>query len=498
MRVVTYARVSHRKQADEGQSLVNQDRKFQRWKDLGGHTIVHSYEEQASASSIRKRRLFAQMLDDLDVTRPDCIVVDSMDRFSRNLEDAFEVLKELRKRGINVWPLEWERDKPPDIITYDSEDYIRARTQIIEAQAELSRIRTRMKRSYKGREERGATKTNRPPFGLRKNGDQLDPDPQTAWIVTEAEDRALAGEHFLDIVRWVQSLDPQAWSHNRSLQDAFANLNYVTAGLRSVDRHRALIDLLDVRRARYGQRRVYENEFTGVFLCGLCADEGRPNALMTGTHRQDPKGKGYRYPVVFCQERWKDCARTVHFTVAQSKIETAWWRYVDDITADPALLQRWAHQHSESGAERERQLTQRLARIDQQAASLKNRRDRAFDLLTDASAAIQRQARKALEDVERDEMELAIQRQAVVAELAAEPRRVTRDPDLMRAELRRYREVYEGEDARSRNELNRAICALIGSHPKVYRFGGANDAAVVEWPELDTLRRVSARKSAFG
>ncbi len=496
MRVVTYARVSHRKQADEGQSLVNQDRKFQRWKDFGGHTIVHSYEEQASASTIRKRRLFQQMLEELDVTQPDCIVVDSMDRFSRNLEDAFDVLKQLRKRGINVWPLEWEREKPPDIITYDSEDYIRARDEIIAAQAELKRIRTRMKRSYKGREERGATKTNRAPLGLRKEGDVLMPDPQTAWIVTEAEDRALAGDHFLDIVRWVQCVEPRAWSHNRSLQDAFANLNYVTAGLRSVDRHRALADMLESRRQRFGQRRVHENEFTGVFLCGVCADENRPKALMTGTHRKDPKMHGYLYPTLVCNSPHDERVRKVrhNFSVAQSKIEAAWWRYVDDITADPALLRRWAEQHSENGAERERQLTQRLARIDQEAAALKSRRDRAFDLLGDANGAIQRQARKALEDVERDEMQLAIQRQAVVAELAAAPPSAKRDPELIHAELRRYREVYEGEDPRSRNELNRAMCALIGSHPKVYRFGGPSEPAIVEWPELDTLRRASARK----
>lgn len=493
MRVVTYARVSHPKQGAEGQSLVNQDRKFQRWKDAGGHTIVKSYEEMASASSLKKRRLFNQMLEELDRTKPDCIVVDSMDRFSRNLEDAFDVLKQLRFRKINVWPIEWERDKPPDIITYDSEDYLRARDEIIAAQAELKRIRTRMKRSYKGREERGATTTNRPAFGLRKNGDRLEADPQTVWIVIEAEKRALRGEGFLDILRWAKSVHPGSWSASHSLNDTFANLAYVTAGARTIETQRALNELLDARRSRFGQRRIHENEFTGVFRCGHCADDGR-ESMMAGTWRHDARDKGYWYPVLVCGSSSEErIGRKRHnFTITQAKFEERWWIYIDTLASAPRLLERWAAHHSENGADKERQLTQRLARIDQEAAALKARRDHALDLLSDRSAALQRQARKALEDVERDEMQLAVARQTVLGELAAAPQNGRRDPAELQMRLASYREIYADASVRTRNELNRALCAYFGSNPKLYRFGRF-DVAVVDWPEVDALKQTAHR-----
>ena len=490
MRIVSYARVSTLGQESEGESLDNQERAFQQYIARSGADRIASYREAKSAKNIAGRAEFSRMIADLAVTKPDCIVVDTLDRFTRNLREGLNTLEQLRGHHVGLLPLDWQRREPIDLD--DDSDWSQVVEEFKAAERERRRIRKRMKRSYEGRRERGATTTNRPAFGLRKNGDRLEPDPQTVWIVTQAEERALRGEDFLAILRWARDLHPRAWGAAHSLNDTFANRAYVVAGARSLDRQAALDDLLALRASRFGQRRIHENEFTGVFLCGHCADDGH-RSLMVGTWRKDGRARGYRYPVLVCGSTAEDrmTERRHHFSVAQNRFEQRWWRYVDILTASPALLERWASAGAQDGQDRVRGLTARLAGIDQKAAALKARRDRALDLLSDRSAAVVRQAKKALEDVERDEMELALARQTVLGELAAAPSR-ERDPQAMKALLARYAEVYQAAPIRTRNELNRALCAEIGSHPKLYRFGRFDDP-LIDWPELDALRKVKTR-----
>lgn len=100
---------------------------------------------------------------------------------------------------------------------------------------------------------------------------------------------------------------------------------------------------------------------------------------------------------------------------------------------------------------------------------------------------MKRQARKLLTEVERDETALVAARAIVVGELADEP--VTqRDPAVLREALAVYHDRYERADLAVRNRLNRALCAAIGSHPRVYRIGKPKSRwSVVEvrWPELE-------------
>jgi len=493
MRVVTYARVSTTAQGERGASLVNQSRKFALWKARGGHEIVDSYQEMESASTTVRRRLFSRMLEDLPATRPDCIVIDSADRFSRNLEDTFEVIRRLREHGINIWPLEWDRDDPPDIITYDSPDYIRFRDEIIAAQAEAKRIRVRRQRSMQGRRERGATLTMRAPFGLQRDPadrDRLAPSPQ-AGIVAEIDRRYLAGESPLAILRWLDSEVPGAWKSRPGLRKALLNPSYELAGVRSAQTAAAIRALLATRETRHGLYRLHDHEFTGVFACGRCVAMGvdPKNALMG---EQLGYGQAAQPPQMnlVCQSAGNTLgARHPTLYIRVSRIAGAWDQLLAALEVDPADVDAHARRTTAGQGDskvRRRRLERARARLDQDEAALATRRSRALDFLADAEPRVVAQARKALLAIDADEAELYLRRDVVRGELAQLDQAAATIVDVGAA-LARYREHYERASVRQRNLLNRALCAAVGSHPIVARDEDHRWGTVsVSWPAVMT------------
>ena len=486
MRVVTFARVSSERQKTDGHSLVSQSQKFGRWCDYGGHEVVRAYEERMSATTMVRRRLFTQMLDELPLTAPQMIVVDSADRFSRNLEDVFDVLKRLRVAGINIWPLEWGRDDPPDIITYDSPDYLRFREEIIAAQAEAKRIKTRMLRSYAARRERGATTTSRPPFGVLRDGDALVPGAD-AHLIAQLDQKLLAGEPIDAVTAWARAMAPNAWKTRQGLWHALiSSPAYVEAGIRTPHTQALLLALRDRRRARFGTRRTFEHEFAGVFACGRCVAQGAPEhqALMPALNAIRSREGGRHVPSVYCKHKALDAAHrppTLTFVVA--RLQGAWNGFLEALTVDDAAREQWA-----AGAlrgeeqQRRRELERAVAQIDQEEAGFASRRARAFDLLSDKDPVLVGQARKALVEIDRDERELARRRGAVRTDLAG---LVT--PPRNAAVLRGMLQHYGAQSLRwslgERNVRHRALCEEIGSHPQVERDGRNGWAPVrVTWP----------------
>lgn len=508
MNVVTYARVSTIGQESKGESLQNQEAAFVRWLERSGNTRILAYSETASAGTIAGRVKFQQMLADLPRTKPDLIVVDTLDRFTRNLREGLNTLEQLRGHHVALLPLDWHRERPINLD--DDRDWQEVVEEFTAAERERRRIRRRILRYYEGRRERGAITTNKAPFGLLRDGERFIADQQRAWIVQEADKRVLAGQTYADVLRWAISVDEASWRTLSGLKSALANAAYVTAGVRPPNVHRAIAQHLESMRSRHGQRRKHPHEFTGVFACGLCVDGGTPpaQALMSGIGRSPgPETKGKRrfdpYPNIQCARRNNKKRQPGEsnpellrhaFRVAEGKVAQAWRTYIYALAA-PDALARWVAGGEANAQDRERRLLARLAEIDRKAAALKKRRDAAFDLLADRDAGIAKQARKMLTEVESDEMTLAVQRQTVLGELAHEPIHA-RDPQRLGDALANFATRYEKASAQTRNRLNRALCAAIGSHPRVYREDptkGRWSKIVVVWPEVDALLKGRVR-----
>lgn len=487
MRVVSYARVSTLRQETKGQSLPNQERAFARWVEAGGHDRIASYADAASGWTIEARAEFRRMIDDLPRTKPQAIIVDTLDRFTRNLRDGLNLLEELRGHGVGLLPLDWRRANPVDLDSDD--DWREIVDEFTDAEKERRRIRRRVLRSREGRRERGATNTYNPALGIRKNGDRLEPDPETAWIGVEIGTRFVAGEPMRAIARWSAQVHERGWTVAAGVKRALANHSYVTAGVRTPELQRAIDVALAAIEGRYGQTRKHgPTEFAGIFFCGKCWDAGIRHR-MSGFHYRE--GGSPRSGLI-CDVQHVSAHPDRSVSVAQHLVADQWRALVDGLLAGGAI-ERWASAGEEAGAERRLMLERRLAQLDQQAAATKERRNRAFDLLADRQPAVTKQAKKMLVEVEADEAAIAAARQSVLGELVATPTR-ERDPALLRAALAAYSEVYEAEDAAGRNRLNRALVAVVGSGPRLYRDGPGGKGSrwhsppVLRWPEVEELR----------
>lgn len=483
MRVALYSRVSTKK-AEQQESLVNQERAFARWVSESGATVAASYVERASGGSIEGRIEFRRMIAELRRHRVDVIVVDTLDRFTRNLRDGLNLLEELRGHRVGLLPLDWHRSRP--IAVDDDSDWRDVVEEFTGAERERRRIRRRVLRSYEGRRERGATTSNRAPFGTRKVGDRLVEDPETAWIVREVDARLVAGEPSPSILVWARAAHPNAWKVRASILAAAANPRYVTAGVRTPETHRQLATLLERHRARYGTSvtRRHDHEFTGVFHCPRCGH------LMSGFPVSGRQG-------VICPTMNRADGGHPIFIVAASKFSAQWGRYLRRLEAiDGEQLRRWAAGDLGPHASRTRALYRRISDLEQRTAALKARRDAAFDLFADPDPAVRNQARRLLAEVDSDEGALEREREIVLAELSASPA-PRRDADELEALLGSLASLYDAATIRERNALNRALCAHLGSHPTIERPDGPNASpatrryvpATITWPEADALLR---------
>jgi len=485
IRCVSYARVSTARE-DQAESLQTQERAFTRWVEETGATRAASYIERASGGSVEGRAEFQRMIRDLTRLKVNVVIVDTLDRWTRNLRDGLNILEELRGHGVGLLPLDWRRAQP--IRVDDDSDWRDVVEEFTGAERERRRIRRRVVKGYDARRDRGATTANRVAFGLRKEGDRLAPDPETAWIVQEADRRLLAGDSSQDVALWTRPIHPKAWKTRSGVMRSAANRSYVVAGVRTTETQKLLDGLLAQHRVRFGSqvKRRYEHEFTGVFKCARCGKfmggffVGRPN----------------RKHGVICQTIDRADGGHSLFVVSSVKFRERWERYIGDLSQlTAAAVQQWASGEAAEGADRARGLQRSLTALERRGEALKARRDAAFDLLADKSAALKAQARKQLVDVNTDEAKIDLQRQAILAELAAE-RPPERNPEELLAAIRAFAKVYQHASPRVRNQLNRALCVAVGGHPTLNRESGRRDRhapATVSWPQADALLRPTKR-----
>lgn len=101
-RVAAYCRVSTTLEIQED-SLKTQQEWFQnKYKDNPNAELVGIYVDHTSGTSIGKRPGFCSMLADCRAGKIDVIVTKSISRFSRNMADFLQVIREVKQLGIAV------------------------------------------------------------------------------------------------------------------------------------------------------------------------------------------------------------------------------------------------------------------------------------------------------------------------------------------------------------------------------------------------------------
>ena len=141
MRVVTYARVSTKTQRDRGVSLDDQETRFGVFLERTGAIRVQAYAEAKSAGTVAQRKTFLRMFEELPSLSVDALVIDSLDRFTRDKFLGAEQFGKLRDMGVKLWELEHEEDRPLDLTRDADRDYVWGKFN--DAEAERRRIKKR-------------------------------------------------------------------------------------------------------------------------------------------------------------------------------------------------------------------------------------------------------------------------------------------------------------------------------------------------------------------
>jgi DNA invertase Pin-like site-specific DNA recombinase len=488
VKVVTYARVSTIAQETEGQSLVNQERAFQTWLKRSNATRLRAYTEAKSAKSVEGREQFMRMIAELPKLKPDLVVVDTVDRFTRNLQDGLAMLEQLKGQGVKLLPL--ERGEPIDLD--DDRDWKDITQDMMAADYERRRNRTRINRSFAGRRERGATLHNRPPLGLKKEKDRLVPHPEYGPVIKQVDKMYIAGKTQDEILAWVQTaLGEKAWKSRNGVKQCVSNRAYVTAGLRTPETQARMDEITAVSKKRFGQKRLYVHPMAGVFTCGICVDLGHPadKSLMSANCTPGEMrswGRSSAGARIICQGKQRK-RHPYNVAVQERYLEMIFVEVLSTLKTNELLLKSWETQRqSEVDNSQERLLQKRLAAIEQKEAKLPTRREQVLELLEDADRSVVNQAKKLLKQLDEEEATLASDRETILHELAtaasAKPVQKSYDLQTMLAKAVKSWPKFSNE---RKNEIAQAFCNAVGSYPVLYKGKAVHPVeAVVSWHEI--------------
>jgi DNA invertase Pin-like site-specific DNA recombinase len=100
MRIAIYARVST---DDKGQNPENQLQQLRQWCSDAGHTVVQEYiDHESGRKGTKGRKQFAQLFEDAHRRKFDCVLVWSLDRFTREGMAATVMhLQRLAEHGVS-------------------------------------------------------------------------------------------------------------------------------------------------------------------------------------------------------------------------------------------------------------------------------------------------------------------------------------------------------------------------------------------------------------
>lgn len=168
-----YARVSTLRQSDEGESLDVQRRVIAGYAQMHGLAVDRVFVERGVSGSrpLAERSEGAALLA---VLRPgDVIVTSKLDRMFRSALDALGVLGQLKYRGVNLHMIDLGGD-----VTGNGISKLVFTILSAVAEAERDRTRERIAEVKADQRRRGRFLGGSVPFGWRRDGDKLVPEPK--------------------------------------------------------------------------------------------------------------------------------------------------------------------------------------------------------------------------------------------------------------------------------------------------------------------------------
>lgn len=246
---------------------------------FGMQELSAFYTDLVSGRSVLKRSEFQRMVADAKANAFDVLLVYDVSRFARNETDAWVYLDALRDAGVPVYFCD------EDILTIHDEDWRERVGSVINAAATFSAKLARNVKRGLARKKAAGGHVGPVPWGFRREGESVVPDPETAparalffelYATGDYTFRTLAHELASRGVR-IEGRAPDIQTVYTVLTNPIAVGSIVTAD--TWERTVAVRQRNFQARAKVGQRR-HTYVFVGLARCGVCAEPfyGRTNA----------------------------------------------------------------------------------------------------------------------------------------------------------------------------------------------------------------------------
>ena len=184
MNAIIYCRVSTDEQADKGFSLKHQKETLENYCNSKGHTILKCFIEDYSAKNFENRPEWKKLMTYVKANKKtvDAVFFTRWDRFSRNTEQAYTVIRQFKDMGIEINSTE----SPLNIAEPDSKMLLAISLAMPEIENQKISIRTKegLRRALK----EGCYMGGAAPFGYIKIRNEegkstLTPHPEQSILV---------------------------------------------------------------------------------------------------------------------------------------------------------------------------------------------------------------------------------------------------------------------------------------------------------------------------
>lgn len=159
-RIAGYVRVSHDEQKKYGYSTQAQIERIIKYAEDNGYQLVEIYVDEGFTATKMKRPDLLRMLDNLDTF--DILVFTRLDRFSRNVLDANNMVKKMEKFNVGIKSIEED-----DIDTSTADGKFNFDLRVSLAEREAKKTSERIKSVFEFKIQQGQPVSGNQPFGYK-------------------------------------------------------------------------------------------------------------------------------------------------------------------------------------------------------------------------------------------------------------------------------------------------------------------------------------------
>jgi site-specific DNA recombinase len=323
MKIACYLRVSTTEQSEEGYSISAQKNRLEAFCTSQGWDVVRWYVDEGISAKDTKRPELQRLLKGVQKKAFDVVLVYRLDRLTRSVLDLYSLLQEFEKHNVKFK----SATEVYDTTTATGRLFLTLIASL--AQWERENLGERVSFGMEEKAKQGKWTVAEPPFGYRKNGEDLEIVESEAIIIRRIFKMYLSGQYgvrkiaiilnnegiktrngsnFSDIrVRYFLSnpiyKGTMRYNYTTNTEHYFEVDNVAPPIIEDADFQQVQL-IINNRKRIHPRSATSKHIFSGVLRCARCGK------YMTGsTSNTSYKGKKYAHRQYVCNDRmnYKSC-----------------------------------------------------------------------------------------------------------------------------------------------------------------------------------------------